>query len=165
MPTATTSRIKFVPGDLIAMAKNGEFDVIIHGCNCFCSMAGGCAAQIAKELPEAAIEDHGTIQGDLTKMGTYTEATVMGVKQFTVINAYTQYFPGFQADFDYNSLIKVLKAVVRDFNGQRIGLPWIGCGIAGASKQIVEAIIEETMMYQDVTIVEFVPPTSQDTGL
>jgi O-acetyl-ADP-ribose deacetylase (regulator of RNase III) len=30
--------MKTIAGDLIKMAKNNEFDVIVHGCNCFTSM-------------------------------------------------------------------------------------------------------------------------------
>ncbi len=27
--------IRYVDGDLVKMAKEGKFDVIAHGCNCF----------------------------------------------------------------------------------------------------------------------------------
>jgi O-acetyl-ADP-ribose deacetylase (regulator of RNase III) len=30
-------------GDLIELAKQGKFDVIAHGCNCFCTMGAGIA--------------------------------------------------------------------------------------------------------------------------
>lgn len=39
-----------VEGNLIALAKRGEFDVIAHGCNCFCQMGAGIAPQMAKEF-------------------------------------------------------------------------------------------------------------------
>ena len=39
-----------VEGDLITLAKEGKFDVITHGCNCFCTMGAGIAPQMAKEF-------------------------------------------------------------------------------------------------------------------
>ena len=41
--------VKTTDGDLLKLAKNGEFDVIIHGCNCFTAMFSGIAGQIRKE--------------------------------------------------------------------------------------------------------------------
>lgn len=39
-----------VNGDLITLAKQGEFDVIAHGCNCFCTMGAGIAPRMAREF-------------------------------------------------------------------------------------------------------------------
>lgn len=36
-----------INGDLLRLALGGRFDVIIHGCNCFCVMDDG----IAKTVP------------------------------------------------------------------------------------------------------------------
>ena len=36
-----------IEGDLIKLAKQGTFDVITHGCNCFCTMGAGIAPQMA----------------------------------------------------------------------------------------------------------------------
>lgn len=30
--------LKHSSGDLIAQAKKGKYDVIVQGCNCFCTM-------------------------------------------------------------------------------------------------------------------------------
>ena len=37
-----------IEGDLIILAKQGKFDVITHGVNCFCTMGAGIAPQMAK---------------------------------------------------------------------------------------------------------------------
>ena len=37
-----------IEGDLIALAKQGKFDVITHGCNCMSNMGAGIAPQMAK---------------------------------------------------------------------------------------------------------------------
>lgn len=39
---------KEVEGNLITLAKNGEFDVITHGCNCLSQMGAGIAPQMAE---------------------------------------------------------------------------------------------------------------------
>ena len=35
--------MKIIKGNLISLALAGEFEVIIHGCNCFCTMGAGIA--------------------------------------------------------------------------------------------------------------------------
>ena len=37
-----------VNGNLIKMALEGQFDVIVHGCNCHSTMGAGLAPQMAK---------------------------------------------------------------------------------------------------------------------
>ena len=43
-------KFQTIKGDLIELAKKGEFDVITHGCNCFCTMGAGIAVPMAKEF-------------------------------------------------------------------------------------------------------------------
>jgi len=40
--------INYIDGDLIKLAQRGYFDVIAHGCNCFCTMGAGIAPQMAE---------------------------------------------------------------------------------------------------------------------
>lgn len=51
------------------------------------------------------------------------------VKQLIVVNAYTQYEPG--PNLDYEALTLCLRKMNHSFEGMHIGLPLIGCGIAG----------------------------------
>ena len=30
--------MKYIDGDLFKLAEQGEFDIVIHGANCFCTM-------------------------------------------------------------------------------------------------------------------------------
>ena len=39
--------INYIDGDLIKLALHGTFDVVAHGCNCFCTMGAGIAPQMA----------------------------------------------------------------------------------------------------------------------
>ena len=98
--------LKHTTGDLLALAEAGEFDVILHGCNCFNTMGGGIARQIREQYPVAARVDAETRRGDYNKLGNWTESQAgdyfdnmtFGVsnkrpleKRFTILNCYTQY--------------------------------------------------------------------------
>jgi O-acetyl-ADP-ribose deacetylase (regulator of RNase III) len=78
-------------GDLVKMAKRGEFDVILHGCNCWCEMGAGIAKAIRQGFPEAYQADLATTPGDWSKLGTCTVASspVEG-SEVDVVNAYIQ---------------------------------------------------------------------------
>jgi O-acetyl-ADP-ribose deacetylase (regulator of RNase III) len=54
--------MKTTKGNLIHLAKAGHFDVIVHGCNCFCAMGKGIARSIKLEFPEAYAADCTTPQ-------------------------------------------------------------------------------------------------------
>ena len=47
MVSAMKTNYQEIQGDLIRLAKQGTFDVITHGCNCFCTMGAGIAPQMA----------------------------------------------------------------------------------------------------------------------
>ena len=102
----TTKHLKMhkLRGDLIKLALRGEFDVIVHGCNCFCTMGAGIALVIKSTFPDAYQADLKTSKGDRSKLGSYSTATVQNKgNQLTVVNAYTQYHysgPGNKADYE-----------------------------------------------------------------
>ena len=68
--------MKVVSGDLLRLTKEGKFDVIIHGCNCFCRMGAGIAKSIKEEFPQAYEADCATVPGVRDKLGTMTSAKV-----------------------------------------------------------------------------------------
>lgn len=130
-----------VKGDLLAMGKNNEVDIIIHGCNCFCAMGGGIAYQIQDQFPDAKLADDETVRGDPGKLGTYT----VGMHgRLTILNAYTQY--GISKDgqdvFEYNAFQRVLDKIALRFGKWRFGLPLIGMGLAGGDASRIMPMIE-----------------------
>lgn len=137
------------------MAKNGDFDVIIHGCNCFCNFGAGIALQILNQFPEAYEKDKATEVGDESKLGTYTSAPIVrNGRQFTLVNAYTQYGCGVdKVRCDYDALDTIFKSIAIDFNGLRIGYPKIGAGLAGGDWEIISKIIDKNLEDQDHTLV------------
>ena len=52
--------MKTVRGDLLKLALDGHFDVIVHGCNCQCVMGAGIALSIKNAFPEAFAADLAT---------------------------------------------------------------------------------------------------------
>jgi O-acetyl-ADP-ribose deacetylase (regulator of RNase III) len=119
-------------GDLVQKAQAGEFDVIVHGCNCFCTMGAGIAKTIKQVFPAAYAADMTTIAGDKAKLGQYTVANVpVGNKTLAILNAYTQYqWRGPGPHIEYEAVRQVFRRVKQEYGGQRIGYPAIGAGLA-----------------------------------
>ena len=145
--------MKTITGDLIRLAKAGEFDVIVHGANCLCTMGAGIARQIAKEFPRAFEVDRTTESGNRKKLGTCTTADCGSI---IVVNAYTQFgYGGGIANIDYDAVRSCMRCVADAYPDKRIGLPKIGAGLAGGDWDLIYAIIEDELAGMDVTIVEW----------
>jgi len=151
--------MKTIKGDLIKLADEGNFDIIIHGCNCFCTMGGGIARSIADKWYDVYEADKETELGDKNKLGSYTKAEIKNSVggTFTVINAYTQFGFSMGGDvFEYDALKQALVGVRDEFDKCRIGLPMIGAGLAGGDWGRIEGIIKEVLDDKfDVTIVVY----------
>ena len=171
-------KFEIIKGDLIQLALSGKFDVIAHGCNCFCIQKAGIAAQMSKhfntddfsfykmEMPQ--------YQGNFNKLGTIDWSAFVKVlpsdsfyiqlpkhssqlypnpsHYLTVINAYTQYELG--KNLDYEALTLCMRKINYEFQDKHIGLPWIGCGIAGGNKDKVEQILRKELKDCNVTVCE-----------
>lgn len=146
--------MNIIQGDLLELADTGIFDVIIHGCNCFNTMGAGIALQIKNKYPEAYEVDKNTIKGHKDKLGTYTSAQIGNL---TIINAYTQYRPGLNdLSENYSAIHNVMKKIAVDCQGKRIGLPFIGAGLAGGDWNIIKDIIRVNLDgLIDYTVVEY----------
>jgi len=146
-----------IKGDLLALALDGRFDVIVHGCNCMCQMGKGIAKSIRQQFPEAFEADQQTTAGDRDKLGTITTAEVVRDGQrFVVVNAYTQYdYRGPGPNVDYDAVRSAMREVKRRFAGRRIGYPKIGAGLAGGDWDRIAKIIDEELAGEVHTLVEF----------
>ena len=149
--------MKIIQGDLIQLALNGEFDVIIHGCNCFCTMGAGIAKSIKSEFPEAYQADLETIKGNSGKLGTFSYAKVIrDSHEITVINAYSQFhWKGFGNKVVYSAIRNVFKDIKKNYSGKKIGYPLIGCGLAGGDWDLIGKIIESELSGEEHTLVKF----------
>ena len=153
-------------GNLLDMADNGDFDIIIQGCNCFNAMGAGLAPQIAKRYPMAEAVDSDTVKGSIQKLGNWTMAYSTNdnpdQKDFRIINAYTQYVTSQQGEdvFEYAAFELILRKLAHQYGKQRYGLPYIGMGLAGGDKKRILAMIENFAKVVSakggtVTLVEF----------
>lgn len=151
--------MKTIKGDLLAMGKNNEFDIIVHGCNCFCVMGSGIAAQVAQQFPDAKLADDETVRGDSGKLGSYT----IGMHgRLVIINAYTQFGTSKNGEdvFEYNAFQRILDKLAYRFGKWRIGFPMIGMGLAGGDKERILAMLEDFSQKMEkqggsATLVEF----------
>jgi len=149
--------MKIIEGDLIKLALEGEFDLIVHGCNCFCTMGAGIAKKIKEFFPEAYEADLKTEKGSSDKIGSISSVTVTrGNSNITVVNGYTQYSPiGNGILVDYEAVDSVFKEIKQRFSGYRIGYPMIGAGLAKGDWQIISELILEQLSGEDHTLVKY----------
>ncbi len=130
-------------GDVL---KSDE-SVIVHGCNCKCTMGAGIALQIREQFSAAYQEDQSTLWGDTNKLGTFTYALERGAhnQPLMVVNAYTQYDYTrivSSIDLDYGALEEVMVRICEYFPDEVIAMPRIGCGLAGGDWEKVRKILE-----------------------
>jgi len=155
--------MKVVTGDLIKMAKDGEFNLIVHGCNCMCTMGKGIALQIKKNFPEAYEADQRSVKGLKSKLGD-TSSVWIDDYNLMVVNGYTQYDfrPTYDDDgvvrVDYEAIKKVFRTIGHNCRGLKnfkIGYPKIGAGLAGGDWDIISKIIDKELDGLDHTLVEW----------
>lgn len=168
--------LKNAKGNLIDMAEQGMFDVIVHGCNCQNTMGSGIAKELRARYPGAywadeiayrdAFNGDGWFEGKpINLLGTYSETTDtenFREFKFRIINAYTQinYLPRGVDHFEYGSFLLILRKLAAVYPNKRFGLPYIGMGLAGGDPKqimpIIEAFASEvTKTGGSVTLVEF----------
>jgi O-acetyl-ADP-ribose deacetylase (regulator of RNase III) len=141
--------MQVIKGNLIELALQGYFNVIVHGCNCFHTMGAGIAKQIRTNFPEAYQADCATRIGDKSKLGDFSYALVAKKDvMFHVVNAYTQFNYGRDGKqyVDYTAIDRVFRGIAIAFPGAKIGYPAIGCGLAGGDWNIVSKIIDTRLV-------------------
>ena len=148
--------MKVVIGDLLVLAKQGQFDVIVHGCNCFCMMGAGIAKAIKAQFPEAYQADLQTQSGDREKLGSYSQVKIQRNEvEFIIVNAYSQFnWRGRGLKADYDAIHHVFHKIKTEFSGLRIAYPLIGAGLAGGDWNIISNIIDEALQGEDHTLVK-----------
>ena len=151
--------MKTVRGDLIEMTLRGDFDVLVHGCNCFHTMGAGIAKAISSRFPEALEADKATEYGSKSKLGDISTASVERENaKFIVVNAYTQFqWKGRGRKVNYDAVESCFQKIAELFGSKRIGYPAIGAGLAGGDWTVLEARISNALVGCDHTLVLFEP--------
>lgn len=142
-------------GDLIK--QHNEFDVILHGCNCKNTMGSGIARSLRDRWPGVYDADTAASASSTNNLGNVsTYKTPGGV---IVVNCYTQFdFTGRRygkMDADYDAIRSCMKKIKIMFPNSKIGLPLIGCGLAGGDWNVVSKIVQEELSDMDVTVVKW----------
>lgn len=159
--------MKYQQGDLIDLFKKGQFDLILHQCNCF-GIGAGIAHYLFQEFPV------------IKQSYEYDSQTLFGEIDFhetpygTIVNCFSQFKPGgcSLAGIDsFRTRCAVLESNLKtlngysEFKGRKIGLPLIASGLAsyGAIKknktdleyfqEYIAPIVEKSLTNLDVTIV------------
>lgn len=152
--------MKIIYGNIIELAKEGNFDLIVHGCNCEKSMEAGLSLQIRNEFPEAYQADQSTERKPEDKLGTMSGVKVKakdanGAKhKFYIMNGYTQlHARGYGTLVDYDAIRSIFSTIASHFPNARIAYPKIGAGKARGDWDIIEDIIEEELEGLDHTLV------------
>jgi len=143
-----------IKGDLLNIFENNQCEVLVHGCNCFCTMGSGIARLIANKYPQAYESDKKTIKGDKSKLGTNTYCNI---DNKYIVNAYTQYNYGKDSDIvyvNYEALKNCFSIIKKHFSGMIIAYPKIGCGLANGDWNIVSTIIDEQLKDETHFLVE-----------
>jgi O-acetyl-ADP-ribose deacetylase (regulator of RNase III) len=153
--------IKLRSGDLLKMS---DIDVIVQNCNIYCTQAAGIAKQIVEMYPEVLEADKATPHGDSSKLGTFSYAKVDGLYgKKTVINLYAMQGLGtHKRQTHYEAFYLGMEAIHNQVMDSKkdlvVGVPkYIGCGLAGGSWRVIQAMLEDIFeqSYVKLVIVEW----------
>ena len=144
-------------------------NVLVHCANRQGTLGAGIARQIAEEYPAAAEADQEAFKSGSNHLGTFSSALVAGGTK-RIVNLYAQTTFGTEArQLDYEALytgLERLREVLQDALAQgrvyRVAMPWLGCGLAGGSKKVVAAMIDDIFGDSpiEVFVVEYLPKNS-----
>lgn len=140
--------INYVKGNIIDIAKTGNYDCIAHCCNCFNTMGSGVAFSLKIAFPEIYEADKKTSRGDLNKLGNFTSTTIRINNNLTTIyNLYGQYRYGRDKKYlnEYALGLAMYKMELYLESYSRILLPKLGCANAGGSWEDVSKIIVDIL--------------------
>lgn len=137
---------KEIKGNLIKLALAGEFDVIAHGLKGDINKLGNIDYEYFTDKIDYIRKSN---PNDL-----YTDDVLV-----IVVNAYIQYHygknhsDGVSKPLDYEALTLCMRKINHNFKGKHIGLPQIGCGLAGGDWEIVKEIIQTELIDCNGTVV------------
>lgn len=137
-------------GNLIELFKIGNFDVLVHGCNCYNIMGAGFAKQVKDNFPEAYLRDKQyVVPKGIHRLGDFS---VVNIDDKYVVNAYTQLNTG--KNFDLSAFELAMKKIEYNFIDCRIAVPGlIGCGIGGGNPTEVLEVLDKTFVDNKLFIV------------
>lgn len=156
-------KFKEIDGDIFEYIDTGEYDVVIHGCNCFSTQKSGIAYPMNQRFNtenyymERANHpfniDENTRYNKLGCIEWEDNPILLG-KTIAVTNCYTQYHPG--KNGDYHALFLCLKKINFYFKGKNLITPLIGGGIAGLDRDVIIRYMKHALKdLNTVTLVNY----------
>lgn len=139
--------IEYIKGDLLSWPNN--INVILHGCNTQGKMKSGLAKQISEKYPKAVEVDQYALKYGENKLGRFSVAILDDEKR--IINGYIQDEIGTEKRrVNYESLYQILEMLEQILSNANknegknyiLGIPAIGCGLAGGDIRILKAMLE-----------------------
>lgn len=149
--------VEYVKGNIIELFNNGEYEILIHGCNCFHTMGRGLALALRQRWPEVYEADLTSARGEHDKLGKYTIATLSDGRE--VFNLYSQYRYGLkEVQISYAAIEEGLKSIAMrlqqdDDEHKRIIMPLIGATNGGADPMFIKQAILSIFGDLNVTVV------------
>ena len=154
-------------GNLLQFAREGKFDLVAHGCNCIGIQKAGIARSMVEEFATDTFpmeHPHWYKGAEYLKLGNidWREIYYPHInKNVTVINCYTQYLPGkpgkYGIPLEYDHLASCFDKINFLFKGKTLGLPWIGCGLAGGDIDKVRRLIKQKLTDLNTILVKYEP--------
>lgn len=144
--------MKFKKGSILEATETH----IAHQCNCLTVGSFGLAKKIFDKYPEAntyRLPEFDRVYGSISVHKISENRTI--------INLYSQFYPGFPKRIGFDGIVSRLKAfflclfeVQRDVHSSLIAIPkGIGCGLGGGNLELYERTIRK---FEDMTGIEFV---------
>lgn len=138
---------EIIKGDLFDL--DHDFDGLAQGVNCEGLMGAGIAVAFRNRWPDM-YQDYKHLCNayrDIIPglLHTYDVLDDNGT-ELMILNLFSQVLPGKNGDYGLlksSTLLMRIEAEKRDLS--RVGLPWIGCGIAGLAKHNVQHIFERIL--------------------
>lgn len=156
--------VKEIIDNVIHAALRGDIGVIAHGCNCWNKQKKGICVEMAKifgtHLFPLEFKDH---QGDINKLGQIDfKRVIMEKGNIWVVNAYTQYHwkenSVYGIPLDYDAFRLCIRKINSEFRRDRVGIPFIGAGLAGGDPKILRKILHEESKSIELTIYHLQTP-------
>lgn len=156
--------VRYVDGNLVTMVaranKIGKGITAAHGCNCHDAMHSGIAWEFARNFPAVRNADtkayekatqHGyNPEGNIYLLGN-SSAAIVG--NCTVINLYTQFYPG--KDCRYDAIENAFKHLESMNIKGNVYIPQIGAGIAGGDWNKISEIINNVTPNTSIVVVKW----------
>ena len=149
--------MKYIKGDLL---ESDEWGVAIQICNLYHCFGSGIAKSIREKFPKVYNADLATVNGDESKLGTFSYGETNDYRH--IFNIYAMIGLGNDStplgrnlsyDHFYNALYKICKEMPTLYK-VKIGCPkFLGCCRAGGSWVVVESILKDMESMFDVEFV------------